>query len=108
MVHGAFHDAPLCLRYCSPARAVVYLNGKAYTIRGGHCYQRRGASEGVLAIGLITNRPAAPGQGILLTWPTRPGPVRIDDSEVEVPGMRVAASGTVLVRKGLKGGTFAL
>jgi len=34
--------------------------------------------------------------------------MRIDDSEFEVPGRRVAASGTVILSKGLKGGTFTL
>jgi hypothetical protein len=39
---------------------------------------------------------------------TRPGPVTIDDSEIEIPGIRVAASGTVTVGKRLRGGTFNL
>jgi len=39
---------------------------------------------------------------------TQPGPVQIDDSEIEVAGTRVAASGTVLSGERLKGGSFFL
>ena len=108
VVKGGFHDAPLYLRYCGPARAVVHLNGKAYTIRGGWCRRRREGSGGEVAIGLIANQPAAPGQGVALVWPNPMGPARIDDAEIEVPGIRVAASGTATVGKGLKGGRFTL
>jgi hypothetical protein len=65
-------------------------------------------------IGLLTNPPATPSGAVAVPYVgpvgrvTRPGPVTIDDSEIEVPGIRVAASGTVIVGKGLKGGSFFL
>jgi hypothetical protein len=63
-----------------------------------------------ISIGLIRDPPAAPGRGISLVRleATRPGPVSIGDSEIEVGGMRVAASGTVTIGKELKGGVFSL
>jgi hypothetical protein len=93
-------------------KGVVYLNGTTYRIRGGHCYpvqpsrtKRRLLAE--IEIGLIRNPAAAPGRGISLPHleATQPGPLSIDDSEIEAGGMRVAASGTA---KGLKSGTFSL
>ena len=108
---------PLYFRFCGPARAVVYVSGKTYRIRGGHCLplrSRRSRTQRHLlkgiAIGLLTNEPAAPGRGISLgRWTvTRPGPVTIDDSEIQVPGGRVAASGIVVVGKKLNGGWFSL
>jgi hypothetical protein len=63
-----------------------------------------------VGIGLVTNKPAAPGRGILLgRWAvTHPGALTVDDSEIELSGMRVGASGTATVSKGLKGGTLSL
>ena len=91
------------------------LNGTTYRIRDGHCYPLRSSRTTrrlltEIAIGLIRDPPAAPGQGIWFVrlQATRPGPVSIDDSEIEVPGIRVAGSGTILVNEGLKGGSFFL
>lgn len=63
-----------------------------------------------ISIGLIRDPPAAPGRGISLVRleATRPGPVNLGDSEIEVGGMRVAASGTLTIGKELKGGAFSL
>ena len=102
-------------RFCGPARGVVYLNGETYTIRGGHCHPRQAPRKKRrllthVTIGLISDPPAAPGRGISIPnlQVTRPGPVQIDDSEIEVADTRVAASGTVLVGTGLKSGSFFL
>jgi hypothetical protein len=102
-------------RFCGPARGVVYLNGETYTIRGGHCYPRQAPRKKRrlltdVTIGLISDAPAAPGRGIWIPHlqVTRPGPVQIDDSEIEVADTRVGASGTVLVGERLKGGSFFL
>jgi hypothetical protein len=110
LVNGGAHHAPLYLRFCGPARGVIDLNGKSFAIRGGWCHHGRSSfsAELVIAIGLIANRPAAPGRGISLRLPRRPGRTTIDDSEFEVPGMRVAASGIVVLAPGLRGGTFSL
>jgi hypothetical protein len=113
---------PVYIRYCGPARALVRVKGRAYRIRGGRCI--RGAlgapkrtSKRIfagIAIGLIANPPARPGLGISFWWDppsTRPRRVTIDDSEIEVPGRRIAASGAVVVgRKRNVGdvGTFRL
>jgi hypothetical protein len=115
-VGRGYHDAPLYLRFCGPARAVVSMNGRSYSFRGGHCLRAGtpGATAGGLqeegfVIGLITNTPAAPGRGISIQWQRRATRrVHFDDSEVEVAGTRVAASGTVTVRSGRQGGTFTL
>jgi hypothetical protein len=110
---------PLYLRYCGPARAVVYLKGKSYRIQGGYCIPPKRSTgtkkprrrlDGI-AIGLITNAPALPGRGVAFFWEppvARGGPISIDDSEIEVAGTRVAASGTVVVRERLTGGWFSL
>jgi hypothetical protein len=102
-------------RFCGPARGVVYLDGKTYTIRGGHCNPRQSPRKKRrlltdITIGLIADEPAAPGRGIWLPHlqATRPGPVQIDDSEIEMADTRVAASGTVLIGTGLKSGSFFL
>jgi hypothetical protein len=103
------HHAPLDLRYCGPARGVIDLDGRSYAIRGGWCRHVRngpGENENSVAIGLIANPPAAPGRGISLRLPLRAGRIRIDDSEFEVPGRRVAASGIVTVGTRLTSGTF--
>jgi hypothetical protein len=102
-------------RFCGPARGVVYLNGETYTIRGGHCYPRQAPRKKRrrltdITIGLFGDPPATPGRGIWLPHllMTHPGLAHIDDSEIEVPGMRVGGSGTVIVRNGLKDGSFFL
>lgn len=89
------------------------VNGRVYRIRGGHCRRQRLAYPeqersnrlfGGIEIGLIANPPARPGLGVIFWWDppsTRPGRVTIDDSEIEVPGKRVASSGTVIVGKKL-------
>jgi hypothetical protein len=61
-----------------------------------------------ISIGLIRNPPAAPGLGVSLVRlrATRPGLVTIDDSEIEMAGLRVAASGTVIIGEGAEGRVF--
>jgi hypothetical protein len=112
---NATHYESPYTRFCGPARGVVYLNGTSYTMRGGHCdplqaprKKRRLLRR--ITIGVIADPPAAPGRriSILHLHVTRPGPVQIDDSEVEMGDTRVAASGTVLVGAGLKSGSFFL
>jgi hypothetical protein len=108
LVDGGVHNSPLYIRSCGPAQAVIDLNGQSYPIRGGYCRPASVRGTELVSIGLLANAPAAPGRGIALTLPTRSGPTRINDSEFEVPGRRVEASGTVILGKGLKGGTFTL
>jgi hypothetical protein len=135
-MHGATSTPPLCsasdgrrsatlqvpalgsteaMRFCGPASASIRLNGKRYRIEGGHCFYgrppyKRTILSGV-AIGLITNPPKRPGLGISLFWDppvTRAGSLVIDDSEIELNGMRIAASGQVYVAGGLRAGSFRL
>jgi hypothetical protein len=95
------------------------LKGKTYRIRGGRCYPLRSNRVTTprrrlsgFSIGLFTNLPAPPvGRGVDLYWrppATRGRAITIDDSAIEVAGMGVAASGTVVVGKRLNGGWFSL
>jgi hypothetical protein len=105
-------------RYCGPARAVVFLNGKTYRIQGGFCVPRRPGHWrtprkrlGGVAIGLMANSPAPAGLAVTFWWEppvTHGQPITIDDSEIQVPEAHVAASGTVVVGKRLNGGWFSL
>jgi hypothetical protein len=116
--HNALLVETPYLRFCGPARAVVYLNGTTYRIRGGYCVPRRAVRArtprkrfGGIAIGLVADPPAPPGLGadFRLRPPVTHGqPITIGDSEIEVPGTRVAASGTVVVDNDLNGGWFSL
>jgi hypothetical protein len=114
-VYAPSRGNPVYIRHCGPARALVRLNGRAYRIRGGHCRrqalgrhtQRSNRLFGGIEIGFIANEPARPGLGIDFWWDppsTMPGRVTIDDSEIEIPGKRVAASGTVIVGRKLSVG----
>jgi hypothetical protein len=104
-------------RYCGPARAIVYLNGKTYRIRGGFCVPKRPGYPtsprrrlGGVAIGFFTRFEEA-GLGVTFWWErpsTHAEAITIDDSEIDVPGTKVAGSGTVVVGKRLNGGWFAL
>jgi hypothetical protein len=107
--------APTYIRYCGPASAVVRVDTRHFAISGGHCFQvatssgRKGLQG--IAVGLLSNPPRAPGLGVSFWWSTplaRAGSVTIDDSEIELGRMRIAASGTVRVGKNLSGGTFRL
>ena len=105
----------LYIRYCGRARAVVQFEGKSYPIRGGSCFRGyRAHGERTLqgvAIGLLANPPARPGRTVNFWWvpaAIRAGPIAIDDSEIEVPGNRIAASGIVVVGPRLAGGRFTL
>jgi hypothetical protein len=92
------------------------VNGRAYRVQGGSC--RRGLrtqarTRGLMGvgIGLIANQPARPGLGVNFFWvppSTHAELVAIDDSEIEVPGRRVAASGSVTVAESLNSGSFRL
>jgi hypothetical protein len=112
--------SPVYIRFCGPAHALVRVNGgRPFRVLGGHCFRRpsdqpdevnRHFLSGI-AVGLITNPPARPGLGVSFFWvppSTHADRVTIDDSEIEVPGRRVAASGTVIVGPKLNGGTFRL
>lgn len=107
---------PIYFRFCGPARARVRVNGRAYDIQGGFCYRGPGAQASKrklmgIGIGLIANKPARPGFGVTFFWvppSTDAALVAIDDSEIEVPGRRVAASGSATVAKSLNSGSFRL
>jgi hypothetical protein len=111
------------LRWCGPARAVVYLNGKTYRIRGGSCLPRQSTRlkkprqrlDGI-AIGFMPRKEGMPpGRTVSFGgggWPATPSThaqaITIDDSEIQVPGAAVAASGIAVVGKKLNGGWFSL
>jgi hypothetical protein len=107
--------AAIYLRFCGPARAVLRIGTSRYVIKGGHCVRgtnlpTAGPRLGGIAIGLISDAPK-PGRGILLWWDppfTNVGRLQIDDSEIEIAEMRVAASGTVIVGEDLNSGRFLL
>ncbi len=64
-----------------------------------------------IGIGLIANKPARPGFGITFFWvppSTHAALVAIDDSKIQVPARRVAASGSVTVAKSLNSESFRL
>jgi hypothetical protein len=102
------------LRFCGPARARVRVNRRAYDMRGGLCSLGPGAQASKLmgiGIGLIANKPARPGFRVTFFWispSTDADLVAIDDSEIEVPGRRVAASLSATVAKSLNSGSFRL
>jgi hypothetical protein len=86
---------------CGPASAVLTFERRSYAIRGGFCTDGR-MSFGVSGAGSASHR----GFAIILAS-NRSGGVPVIDGEVEfVPGIRVALSGTAIVRRGLKRGTF--
>jgi hypothetical protein len=66
---------------------------------------------GGIAIGYsVAEAGVPPGRAVLFWWrpaSTHAQAITIDDSEIEVPGTEVAASGTV-VGKRLNGGWFSL
>jgi hypothetical protein len=106
------------VRFCGPARAVVYLKGKTYRIRGGFCFPRRSTRlkkprqrlDGI-AIGFFS-KSGQPGRAVTFgggDWgATHAMAITIDDSAIVVPGTRVPASGIVVVGKKLDGGWFSL
>jgi hypothetical protein len=116
--HNAILRANGYQRFCGPARAVVYLNGKTYRVQGGFCLPRQSTLEkarrrfGGISIGFFPAKAGLPpGRGVDFWWlppSTRAQATTIDDSEIEVPGTAVAASGIVVVGKKLKGGWFSL
>jgi hypothetical protein len=67
---------------------------------------------GGVAIGFVAQEAKSPpGRAVTFWWEppsTHAQAVTIDDSEIEIPGTRVAASGTVVVGKRLNGGWFSL
>jgi hypothetical protein len=67
---------------------------------------------GGVAIGFFPRTTDVPlGRQVSFWWQppsTHAQAVTIDDSEIDVAGTQVAASGTVVVQKKLKGGWFAL
>jgi hypothetical protein len=110
---------PVYFRYCGPARALVRVNGRAYRIRGGRCIgdalgvpKRTSNRIAAIAIGLLAPPPARPRLGIVFWWDppsTRQRRVTIHESEIEVPGRRIAASGAVIVGRNVGDvGTFRL
>jgi hypothetical protein len=107
-------QGPAYIRFCGIARAFFRVNGRPYRVQGGHCFRgarpNRRRLSGV-GIGFITNRPAPPGMGITFFWlpsSAHADVIKIDDSEIEVPRRRIAASGTIVVAEDLNSGSFNL
>jgi hypothetical protein len=107
-------QGPAFIRFCGLARAYFRVNGKPYRVQGGHCLRGAGSTNRRLSgigIGFITNRPQPPGMGVVFFWypaSAHADVIEIDDSEIEVPGQRVAASGTVVIADDLNSGSFNL
>jgi hypothetical protein len=91
------------LTMCGPASGVIRFKGTSYAIHGGLCSDGR-IYFGVLGLG------SAPHKGFFIDLThLRAGAVGVSDGEVEiVPGIRVALSGTALVKPSLKQGTFSV
>lgn len=114
---------PLYVRYCGPARAVVSVNGRTYTVRGGLCFPLRSARlrtprqrlEAV-AIGMIANPPATRVREVNFWWapPTTTVAHRafmMAEYDIHIPGRdyyTVNGPGTGVVGKRLNGGTFKI
>jgi hypothetical protein len=130
---NAVLDSPPYMRYCGPARAVVYVTWirppndvitKTYRIRGGWCYPRRPTHRKTprkrlvgVAVGLFVRSPQPPGLALTVDTLHAEPPVfsprggqaiTVDDSAIEVPGTRLGASGIVVIGKRLNGGWFSL
>lgn len=109
------HDAPLYLRSCGGAQAVVQVRGTRHVIRGGYCRRLHTLptdprARYSVAIGLVTNEPAAPGRGIGFWWAQpakRAGRFKIAESGIQVAGKRLGGDGFVTVSRGLNSGTFS-
>ena len=97
---GARAGGPYSARYCGPGSAVIRVDGKAFTIRGGRCTSRR----------LGFGRVGVDGRGVwlLLGAANRTGRNDIVDGAVQLPGVSTVAPlvGTAVVAKGLMSATF--
>jgi len=115
------HRAPLYIRACGPARAVVHFNGNTYVIRGGDCrVDGTGAHrQRSVSVGLITNRPAPKGWGLSVWWfdSRRAGRARVQEAEVQLGRVRLNVHGmvnlangfgTVNLNRRIRSGTFSL
>ena len=102
-------DQPGYVRYCGPARVVIQVDGRSFTINGGHCTAQR------VRFGVLWNRigeaPTGRGFWLLLDPRNRPGRIGIADAEIQLPGVGLrapTATGTATVAHGLKSATFSL
>jgi hypothetical protein len=105
---------PLYIRFCGRGRLLIRVNGRSWVIRGGNCTQARGVPPTrSVDFGLITNKPAPPGRGVMLWWvlpPNRSQPVPAQEWAVQLPGFsfHTASGRPTVIAKGPKAGTFSL
>ena len=106
------HEHPNIKVTCG--HAVVIARGKRHNI-DGICWSPQtagvaGETESLRMLGFgVTTPRAVPHKGLFLMLEpgNRPGRVRIIDGQLDlVPGIRVALSGTAVVDRGLRSGTF--
>ena len=95
--------------FCGQGEAVVRIGARSYTIEGGHC----GSADSLrfLGFGVIANGPLYPGASgisLVLQPGAQTGRVNVVSSIVQVARLDVTPTGTAVVSKGLKGGTFSL
>ena len=95
--------------FCGTGQAVVRVGPRSYTIQGGHC----GSADSLrfLGFGVIANGPLYPGAigiSLVLRPGAQPGRVSVVSSIVQVAGLDVTPTGTAVLSKGLKSGTFGL
>ena len=108
-LRGQFYE-----RYCGPGRAVLRVDGKLFLIKRGTCWR----SGGGVGFGLIGygGRLARgiwlkfqPAGSDLLYGNMRAGRNSVIDGEVQLPGFgSLPHTGSAVVAKGLKSGTFSL
>jgi hypothetical protein len=111
--------APLYLRACGPAHARWQLQEKTYRADGGFCtFYPVTTPEGErrrfdVVTGMVTNLGSTPVDTaawlVMVTRrPVAAGPVNVVDSEIQVPGRPIAATGVAILRKRGRAGSFWL
>ena len=106
---GTFPRGAGYATFCGPGGAVMELGGRSFTIRGGHC--GHAGSTRWVAFGVIASGPlgsGARGFSMVLEPGNRPGHVNVIDSIIQVAGLDLSPTGSAVVAKGLKSGTFTL
>jgi len=105
-------------RHCGPAAALVRVNGKSFTIRGGYCRidpvvpgpagHTRWFYFGLIEMSGPRTTSAAKGLALVIDPGDHAGPAKVIDGIIQVNGKDLAARGTATLTKGAKGGTFSV